>query len=283
MPAACVQAWIDKHQGKHICRCGCEEVIPIIRRHKYESVPKFKHYHSPIDKWMRKHRDKHFCRCGCNEPIIVARGHKRSGIPKYKKLHYRPSKPVIDKWVEANQGKHICACGCSQPIKIIRDHKSNGIAKFIHGHSKGLPLDIWVQREQGKHQCVCGCGGDIPISREHRRHGLPKFILGHNCQGVSNPAWCGGLSKTYADRRRAIVPTHWREQVLIRDEFQCAFECPKDSPGPLHAHHIIGFAKQPELADKLWNGITLCEACHYSIKGSEAEHETFFFNILSEA
>ncbi len=277
-----VARWIRKHQGKHLCGCGCGEAIPIVRSCKYIGIPKFKQYHSILDKWVRQHQGKHFCKCGCRQAIKILRPHKRNGIPKYIKHHHTPVAATVYKWIEANQGKHFCECGCGKPITIIGQHHTKGISRFIHGHSKGL-RSLWIKREQGNHPCACGCGEQIKIIGDHKKRGIPKFILGHNCQGASNPAWRGGLSKTYANRRRAIISTHWREQILTRDNFQCAFGCPKNSPGPLHAHHIIGFARQPELADKLWNGITLCEACHYAIKCRETEYEDFFFNILSEA
>lgn len=239
MPAACVQSWIDEHQGKHICQCGCGESIP-------------------INKWT-----------------------KGNGIPRFKRWHYKPSQPVIDNWVQENQGKHICACGCGLIITITRHHRDNGIPKFIHHHDKGL-RSVWIKQQQGLHHCQCGCGVEISIIGDHKKRGIPRFILGHNAQGAGNPAWRGGMSQTYATRRRILVPDDWRIQVLQRDGFRCALGCRKDSPDPLHAHHIIGFAKQPELAGKVWNGITLCEPCHYSIKGREAEHEDLFFNLLSE-
>lgn len=53
--------------------------------------------------------------------------------------------------------------------------------------------------------------------------------------------------------------TKWSNAVKNRDDNKCV-EC--SSYENLEAHHIREKAVHPELALKLWNGITLCQSCH---------------------
>jgi len=54
----------------------------------------------------------------------------------------------------------------------------------------------------------------------------------------------------------------WAKAVKERDGLSCV-ECGEEEG--LEAHHIQEKAKHPELALKLWNGITLCGRCHDKI------------------
>lgn len=58
-------------------------------------------------------------------------------------------------------------------------------------------------------------------------------------------------------------PAHrrWSTAVKERDGFVCQ-GCKLQPPVRLHAHHIIPWREQPELALTVSNGITLCPACH---------------------
>jgi len=55
----------------------------------------------------------------------------------------------------------------------------------------------------------------------------------------------------------------WRKTVFSRDEFICQL-C-GIAGGCLHAHHIMPYAKYPELRYNVDNGLTLCMACHIHV------------------
>ena len=71
----------------------------------------------------------------------------------------------------------------------------------------------------------------------------------------------------------------WREDIKKRDNNQCQW------PGcmsrhRIQVHHIKTWANYPGMRFVTANGITLCKKCHDSVKGKEAEYETFFLKIL---
>lgn len=58
---------------------------------------------------------------------------------------------------------------------------------------------------------------------------------------------------------REVVP-ELRQMVFERDDWECQ-KC-GDKKGPLHCHHINGYAQNKILANDPDNCITLCKACH---------------------
>lgn len=281
-----IQGWVDANQDKHFCKCGCGAAITIKYAHRYgRGIPDYVERSHWKRHWIAERQGKYLCQCGCGRPIPIRIEHKSLGIPRFLRHHAKAAMAKRPKWIKENQGKHICACGCGQLIKITRWIWPRKIPKYIPGHTKGLPLKLWVKREQGKHHCACGCGKPIPLRPEHRKHGIPNYILGHNSQGVMNPAWKGGITPAYNRQRvaGATALSNWRQSVLDRDDRGCQMPwCTshRRRKVTLHAHHIIGFNKNPRLRLRVWNGITMCEQCHLEFKGREEENETFFFALL---
>jgi HNH endonuclease len=92
-----------------------------------------------------------------------------------------------------------------------------------------------------------------------RRHGT---IL----RGPRHPLWKGGRPW---ERFRDPAYVRWRNAVLARDEYRCqncGRQCRKHEKG-LAAHHIRGYASEPELRFELNNGLTLCRRCHMALHG----------------
>ena len=56
--------------------------------------------------------------------------------------------------------------------------------------------------------------------------------------------------------------------VRMRDG--CCYMC--GSTENLHDHHILPKAVYPEIALKMWNGITLCEKCHRIVHTNSRSH-----------
>ncbi len=72
----------------------------------------------------------------------------------------------------------------------------------------------------------------------------------------------------------------WRNQVWLRDDFTCKIANP-DCNGKIEAHHILGWAKFPELRYQLNNGITLCHAHHPRKRAEEERLSPYFKELVS--
>jgi len=71
----------------------------------------------------------------------------------------------------------------------------------------------------------------------------------------------------------------WRDEVKKRDKHMCQWPgcCSRKR---IQVHHIKTWAKYPSMRFVVSNGITLCRKCHDSVKGKEADYESFFFKLL---
>lgn len=81
--------------------------------------------------------------------------------------------------------------------------------------------------------------------------------------GKNHWNWKGGITPANQVQRNSKAAKAWRRAVFTRDNFTCAL-CGQKG-GKLNAHHIMPWAKYPELRFDLDNGITLCQDCHRDV------------------
>jgi len=107
-------------------------------------------------------------------------------------------------------------------------------------------------------KCLCDCGEVIQVRGWH-------LTSGH-----SSSCGCSRRNSKLTDKERRLnrikkrsCPGYkeWRTEVFQRDSFTCQ-KCKGKAGGNLAAHHIEGYANNPELRTELSNGVTLCEDCH---------------------
>jgi len=73
----------------------------------------------------------------------------------------------------------------------------------------------------------------------------------------------------------------WRKAVLKRDKNRCQMPgCTYRRKRHLQVHHIQRWADSPWLRFEVQNGITLCKACHYSIRNNERFYISTFMGIV---
>lgn len=281
--------WIKQNQGKPICQCGCGKPIRVRIEHRTAGFPRFIRSHvkaalatKPV--WVEANQNKHICACGCGEFIEVTSFMSENRIPRF--IHGHAKGLPLNIWTRREQGKHLCICGCGEEIPIRGEHRKRGIPSFILGHNTGPDhpnsgrVDDWIKNQEAI-LCACGCGQQVPVMRRHFHVGIQRYLHGHNAKGEGNPNWKGGISEIQDRRRSSAGIRKWRRLIWERDGFRCQMpDCLQPDSSEFHAHHIIGFEKELDAKFEIWNGITLCPDCHYSVKSQEGKYEAFFFELL---
>lgn len=95
-----------------------------------------------------------------------------------------------------------------------------------------------------------------------KRYDKPKRGYSRDTRGYKSPEY-----------------SKWREDIKKRDNYECQWPgcCSRHR---IQVHHIKTWANYPGMRFVTANGITLCKKCHDSVKGKEADYETFFLKIL---
>jgi hypothetical protein len=165
------------------------------------------------------------------------------------------------------QVTNICK-KCGKPFKV-KAYRS----ETAHYCSKAC----WSTRNPPQPKICKWCGNEFN-SRDKRSKFCSRICASawrsKNLVGDKAPAWKGGSSLT---RKRSGLKGElkkWRIAVYKRDDYKCQ-KCGQVG-GKLHAHHIKEFAKHPELALDVSNGITLCITCHEKEHGRKLSTPAFF-------
>jgi 5-methylcytosine-specific restriction endonuclease McrA len=82
--------------------------------------------------------------------------------------------------------------------------------------------------------------------------------------GEKHPNWQGGKTPKGILLRNSAEYNDWRLAVFTKDGFTC-IGCGDKRGHNLQAHHILSFAKYPELRLDVSNGVTLCNNCHSKV------------------
>ena len=94
----------------------------------------------------------------------------------------------------------------------------------------------------------------MKFTEEHCKN-ISKARKGMLC-GKEHWNWKGGK-----DRRETVEYIDWRLAVYEKDKYTCV-ACGDKRGHNLQAHHIMSFAKYPDLRLEISNGVTLCKKCH---------------------
>jgi hypothetical protein len=202
---------------------------------------------------------------------------------------------------------NICACGCGKPVrpkwKYFYGHKKYGkdvkrtdeykanLSKLKIGKKRPFPT---TEEEKERMRLVGKANKGTRLSTEHKiKIGISgrgriiseetrqKFIGKKQSietrrkksiiqKGENGSNWRGGVSAENDILRQSMDFKIWRREVFKKDNYtcqHCGTKYIKKSPPNLHPHHIMAFAKYPELRFEVSNGITLCVDCHSRVHG----------------
>jgi len=200
---------------------------------------------------------------------------------------------------------NVKSCGC------YRREKASEINEvMLNGQKFGRLLVISPAYRKNHHQfyqCLCDCGtkrivqgsslknghtkscgclqiekvGEINkgkiISIETRQK-MSEAKKGRNrnkSAGKKHWNWKGGITLKNQEIRNSLEYKKWRDEVYKRDNYICQI-CGKSKSGNLRAHHLWPFNIYDFIRFEVWNGITVCENCHCSLRGKETETARLF-------
>jgi len=172
-----------------------------------------------------------------------------------------------------------------------KNKKSKGMTNkksFGKGHipwNKGIKVEYHPWNKGKK-------TGIVPSTTFQKGHKLfvgNKHALGHKhsietikkLSGQNNPMWIEDRTKLKkSEKRNSSAYLEWVLKCKKRDKFKCKIDnC--DCRGHLEVHHILSFAKFPELRYNINNGITLCQF-HHPKKREEEKRLIPFFQSMVE-
>jgi len=186
---------------------------------------------------------------------------------------------------------NLCKCGCGGEIEIKPHHKYHGIPKYINGH-------YWQGKKRPEHSKIMK-GRKNPSNTERLIRNNPMnnpesrqkigdsnrgikngmYGKGYKQRGKNNPNWKGGKVPENAMIRGSKEYKEWRQEVYERDDYTCQI-C--NARGvPLIAHHLFGFANFLALRFSIWNGITLCEKCHYWVHSNKNKDKLYIKELYA--
>ena len=194
----------------------------------------------------RKGRNTYWlCECDCGNRKVIQGGNLTSGAIKSCGCYQR----------ECGRNKLVDFAGHRFGRLIVLSRATN---------TKGTPTH---RVGRVRWLCLCDCGKETIVQANHLASGLIKScgclhreIIKEMNSGEQSNFWKGGISSENKKIKNSGEYREWREKVFERDNYICQY-CDKRG-GCLHAHHIDGFADNPELRFELNNGATLCKKCH---------------------
>lgn len=100
-------------------------------------------------------------------------------------------------------------------------------------------------------------------------------------RGVLNPKWITDRSQlAKKQERNDSAYQEWRKSVRDRDGWVCKMSN-GDCLGKVVAHHILPWAKFPELRYETNNGITLCRFHHPRKRADEMKLSPYFQSLVT--
>lgn len=273
-----IKKWIEYHQGRHFCHCGCDEEIKIKVHHRYYGIPKY----------ILNHYQKTDEGREANSERVIQLYKDRPELKKQISLSVQGVNEGMtnQEWADSEneKGIHICACGCNKLIKVQSYHRYDGIPEYIHNH--------YQKSDNGR---KANSKRTVHYHEEHPeaaiKHGNCLRQLYKDC-----PEICQRISATLQgipiedfdgfvyenDERGRFMSSseyaQWRTAIFERDDYTCQ-ECDKRG-GNLNVHHILPYRDYPDPQFSLnpKNGITLCVKCHRETFGKEYDYFNKYFD-----
>jgi hypothetical protein len=156
--------------------------------------------------------------------------------------------------------KRAKSCGCliNNPMEI-REGNTYGHSTVVHANEVGAISNF-------NYVLKCSCGNLRNVTRHHLVAAIRNNwdLKCHKCTyrtKEKHPMYNPNLTEEDRDRRTIGGYTAFTKSVYARDNHTCV-RCGK-SKTKIHAHHLEGWADNPEIRFDIDNAVTLCAPCHF--------------------
>lgn len=240
-----VLEWIEYHQGKHFCHCGCGEEIEIKAHHHnpYCGIPKYISGHNmKMSEARERARDKVIKQLESGNINPITRGMLGKHHTEVTRKQQSESRK---NWIDKNY-EYFC------DILIKSGSKRKGIKN--PDHSKFM-VEYYMTH------------GAPMKGRHHTLESRIKNSCSH--RGITIEEFNGFTEHQQREFYGELFYNEWRTSVFERDNYTCQM-CGKRG-GYLEGHHILPVRDYPEFVIIVDNGVTLCRDCHRPIYPNEMD------------
>lgn len=205
----------------------------------------------------------------------------------------------LGRWVMFKACSDLCRLCASNKFNMLKDgektEKRECIDDEITFADKGYrSTDLKPGSKKDVWRVCAGCGEGTWVIFHQCRDLCPKCVyrtdersknISKNHADFSrenNPNWKGGITPESIKFRMSDDYVVWRTSVFERDDYTCQ-ECGDVGGVLLNAHHILPYRdyKDTDYSLNVDNGITLCEDCHYDVRGREYEFVERYQGIVN--
>lgn len=158
-------------------------------------------------------------------------------------------------------GHSVCP-SCNGVVGVVRDLLGKTFGRLLvieQDLRKSGTSTCWI--------CVCECGNVCSVSSQSLTAGRTVSCGCYHrdvvkaLNGENSPHWNPCLTDEEREIGRNTPGNRkWVNDVLVRDNYTC--QCCGHYATNLQVHHLYSYKKYRKYRTELWNGVTLCIACH---------------------
>ena len=241
-----VLEWVEYHQGKHFCECGCGGEIKIMP-----------HHHNPgcgIPKYISGHNMK------------TPEARKTASDKVIKQLESGSIKPFTG---QEMTGKHHTEATKNQQsesaLRWITENSELAHERAVSAGSAGIGwehTDEWIKTHTERMRANPPMKGKHPTLESRIKNSCSH-------RGITIEEFDGFSEHQKREFYGELFYSEWRISVFERDNYTCQI-C-GNRGGYLECHHILPVRDYPEFVITENNGVTLCRDCHRPIYPNEMD------------